>query len=253
MKNFAKKMGYATDQNGIMNRYLREKQGWDIHLSNTKQFIINSIENAKRGSVLVMGSGWWLDVPVDELTQHFDTVTLVDIVHPPQIVHKAKKYTNLQLIETDLNAGLLQQIYELKHITESELMSVVPNASQMPFDTHNFDFVVSVNLLNQLDTLIVEFIEKKGQWKTESILQFRKRIQDFHLSLLPAAKSCLITDCEEYTAESVDLYQKGNFSTKPLIYTQLPSASSEWEWYFDTQKTYYTNKITILKVRAFRF
>ena len=36
------KMDYFSDQQGIIRRYQREKEGWDIHLNNSKQFILES-------------------------------------------------------------------------------------------------------------------------------------------------------------------------------------------------------------------
>ncbi|MDX9697808.1 MAG: hypothetical protein RBT49_18595, partial [Bacteroidales bacterium] len=70
------KMQYTSDQQGIIKRYLREKEGWDIHISKTKQAVLQSSNTKKKGKVLVLGSGWLLDCPINELSQNFDEVIL---------------------------------------------------------------------------------------------------------------------------------------------------------------------------------
>ncbi len=34
-----RRMGFIRDQEGIMNRYLRERSNWDRHLQHTRSFI----------------------------------------------------------------------------------------------------------------------------------------------------------------------------------------------------------------------
>ena len=66
-----KKFGFFKDQNGIINRYLREKEAWQAHLSNTRDFIINSSMNKDNSKAVILGSGWLLDIPVDELSKKY--------------------------------------------------------------------------------------------------------------------------------------------------------------------------------------
>ena len=64
-----RKFGFKKDQNGIINRYLREKGSWKTHLSNTKKFITDFTKNKAKNSCVVLGSGWLLDVPIEYLTR----------------------------------------------------------------------------------------------------------------------------------------------------------------------------------------
>ena len=82
-------MSFTGDQNGIIDRYFKEKEGWRSHLEKSKQYIINFIED-KSGTLAVFGSGWLLDLPIEELSRKFNTIYLVDIIQPPQIKHLLK-------------------------------------------------------------------------------------------------------------------------------------------------------------------
>jgi len=100
-----RRMGFLRDQEGIMNRYLREKGNWDPHLNHSKEFILRCFRDDRIQTVAVLGSGWLLDVPLDEMAKRFSTIYLVDIRHPPQIRKKVEPMSRVRLIEADLTGG----------------------------------------------------------------------------------------------------------------------------------------------------
>jgi len=85
-----RKMGYFKDQEGIARRYISEKSNGDNHLTNTKKFIFNCLEENRSKKVSILGSGWLLDIPVEYLLKNFKEVVFYDIRHPRQILHKFK-------------------------------------------------------------------------------------------------------------------------------------------------------------------
>ena len=97
-KRTIRKMKFISDQEGIMNRYLREKDHWDLHLNRTKKFILDSFIKKERRSVAVLGSGWLLDLPLNELVNRFEKILLVDINHPAQIRNKVRSYNNVEVV-----------------------------------------------------------------------------------------------------------------------------------------------------------
>ena len=197
-----KEMGYSSDQDGIIDRYLRENQNWKEHLENTKKFIIDAAETKRKNTAVVIGSGWWLDVPVESLSQMFSVVYLVDIRHPQQIRHKAKKTSNIQLIETDCS-GFVEEVYNL--VKNQKANASQPDLEKLMPTNFNFglpssispDFIVSVNILNQLNILICDYLKRKMKYSAEELFSFAQRIQRVHLENLIPSKSCLITDYEE--------------------------------------------------------
>jgi hypothetical protein len=252
-KKIIRKFGYLKDQDGIMNRYLREAEGWATHLNNTKDFIVNSASEKGKFKAVIMGSGWLLDVPFSELSQIFKEVILVDIKHPVQIVHKLKDYPNIKFIETDIT-GLVEPVFQTlkKNIKNKEIISLTAIIPQYDLAFFNeilqADFVVSVNLLNQLDILLCDYILLSKQFNDNEIKAFRKYVQTKHLELLPKGKSVLITDYEELNID--DKHQIIN--RKQLLYVDLSPhiIRSKWTWDFDSQKTYHKNLQTVFKVMA---
>jgi len=251
MNKNIRKFGFKTDQQGIINRYIRESEQWQEHLVNTKNYIIESAKLKNKENCFVIGSGWLLDVPIDELSMLFKKVTLIDIVHPRQITHKIKKYKNVETIEIDIT-GFVEPVYYFMKKTKKQklkLSSVKQIYSELCINKlKNADFVISVNILNQLDILICDYIKRYNIYTDTEIDQFRKTIQQNHLDILPVSKSCLITDYKE-----VNLNEKMEIiNSNSLIYVDLPEnkKTKKWQWNFDMSKTYQKNAKTIFKVKA---
>jgi hypothetical protein len=250
-QNIHRKFGFFKDQKGIINRYLRENVAWEPHLANTKEFIIGSSKDKGKSKAVVLGSGWLLDIPFKELSQMYEKLIFVDIKHPRQIVHKLRKYHNIKLIETDIT-GLAIPVYEelrkyLKNKNKPILNAISPlYDDNFKVALQNADFIVSVNLLNQLDILICDYINKTKLYDENEINLFRKYIQSNHLSLLPKSKSTLITDYEELN------YDKLNqpVNRKKLLHVTIPDnlKLQRWNWDFDSQRTFHKEYKTVFRV-----
>jgi len=109
--------------------------------------------------------------------------------------------------------------------------------------------IVSLNILNQLDILLVDYIREHAQCKEEDIISLRKTLQESHIQMLSEHPFVLITDFREILINT-DGRVAGE---KDLIFTELPSGclEQEWEWEFDTHHLYYANANTMMKVKAF--
>ncbi len=262
---YIKAIGFKHDQQGIVRRYMRERNHWDTHLNNCKRFIIKAASQKQKQNVMVLGSGWLLDVPVNQLVNQFNKVYLVDIIHPPQIKHKIKNFANVQLIEADITGGAVNNLYNFvkkhrKHKTQNASPikpdNIVPqiNLQNLCFaglPEYEMDFVVSLNLLNQLDILLVDYIKKYNCFSQSDIIQLKKQIQQQHLAGLPENKTCLITDYEELNYSVSDkLLQK-----KTLVHVALPKAKQkeQWQWHFDSKQYYHHNAKTVFNVIAIDF
>ena len=114
----------------------------------------------------------------------------------------------------------------------------------------NPSYVVSVNLLNQLDILLIDYLIQYFDYSDQELKEFRNYIQKNHINSLPISKSCLITDHTEksYTLENSFL-KKTN-----LLFTDLPysATKNEWEWGFDMNGYYKKDTKTIFEVIAIR-
>ncbi len=250
-RRILRKFGFKKDQSGIISRYVRENGAWDSHLQLTKQYILKSAKSKDKKTAVILGSGWLLDVPTVELAQLFDRIVLVDIFHPRQIEHKLRKQKNIEFLSSDIT-GLAQPIYELLKKRKKEtikLSEIKPVYDKSFTECMNVaDFVVSVNILNQLDILLCDYIEKLGIYEQEEINEFRTYVQSLHIGLLPPKKSVIITDHEEINLNDNDKI----INRKNLIHTDLlpQNNATKWQWKFDQSKTYHNHCKTFFKVIA---
>jgi hypothetical protein len=249
-KKMVRKMKFISDQEGIMNRYLREEDNWSTHLKNTKHFILDSLQEKEIKSVAILGSGWLLDLPLKELSERFKKILLVDVYHPPQIIKKVDKYKNVTLFETDLTGGGIKYCWDLRkqkdeHFSKYILDEFKAKKPNFPFSPDAF---ISLNILNQLDILLVDYLSKKNGGISEiEFTRFRKNIQQFHLDWITKKPGCLISDMAELNSEP-----KSQQSEKKLVHVNLPKAKrkEEWTWDFDLSKKYRKGTETRMNVTA---
>ena len=202
----ARKLGFLKDQDGIIKRYINEEGAWNHHLIKCKNYIVKSAQKKSKHQCAVLGSGWLLDTPIEFLSNNFNDVYFFDINHPEQIKNKLKKFPNIYWIEEDLTGGLILKVYNEKKLLISDKTKWLNNLKlNNKFLYADFDYVISLNILNQLDILIIDFIKKLKALTDQEISLIRKLIQDNHLNSLPVGKTCLITDAEELSiTEKID-------------------------------------------------
>lgn len=236
------------DQEGIFRRYLREKAHWDVHLDNTRKYLLNHLTGRNATTLALLGSGWLLDVPVNELTRRYRMIYLIDLRHPAQVLKKYQSHNRLTFITADITGGAadaIEQVLRGKttvqdiNFNAENLLNALPETP---------DEWASVNTLNQLDILLVNQLEQQGGHSTEELFDLRRRIQSNHLQFLSKRKSVLITDYKEQQLNDKGIVE----AEKPLVHTSIPEgkAHSEWLWMFDTQKTYHRKRQTQFKVIA---
>lgn len=245
-----RKMDYHSDQQGIMRRYMREKNGWDLHLEKSKKFILKSAITKSKGKVLVLGSGWLLDCPIEELSKEFNEVILADIYHPNQIIKKTSSLNNIHFLNTDITGGLIEFIYKnIKPGKKYFLNSLTNELKSISFKIPNdIDFVISLNILSQLSIIIVDYLKTLSVFKEGELREIAATIQQSHIDILPKNKTCLICDYEE------ELYDEENrfIGSNPLVFSDMPHGNftEKWLWKFDTSMTYRDDLKTYFNVIA---
>ncbi len=244
-------MGYFGDQSGIEKRYLREQQHWDKHLYNTRQYALESAKGKNRQSAVVLGSGWLLDVPVEELSKLFEKVTLIDIRHPKAVKKRIQVMENVELQVCDISGFAATTYQYMKLYRNKKNRPPVDSIQAQPsLNLDAYDFVFSCNILSQLDILLMEYLERFFTLTDEEMLAFRKKIQHHHISLLPRNRSCIVVDYEEITYS----HTGEEISRRPLVFHEITKNpnTKEWIWEFDTHMTYYEGKKTYFKVMGIK-
>lgn len=230
-KRILRKMGYLKDQKGILERYLLEADHWEPHLAKTRNEVKSFVDITQPSEIIVMGSGWLLDFPLEEVYETCRNIFLLDIFHPPQIKKKVEKFPGVQCIPADLTGGMIDKAYKT-----GKLPSIENFNSKMEVPQKSGRVVVSLNVLNQLDILLVDAVKRKDHISPEEINTFRQFIQKAHIEVIAAFPSCLITDITELLINR----EGEEIERKDLIFTDLPEVSGQnsWIWAFDNHFSY---------------
>lgn len=242
-------MGYSVDQEGIMTRYINEEGGWDSHLKNSKQYILDFVARKSPEKIGILGSGWLLDVPLEELQAKVNEIFLYDIRHPRQIMHRYRNNKKIHFVQADITGGGIENTFTLLKNSNARPEALLEIPMQGFTPKESIDSVVSLNLLCQLDILILEYLRNFPVFaKSDIIPAFRKKIQESHMQTIANYNACLISDYEELIYDRID----NLIETHQLLFSDFPESKNakEWIWQFDTQMTYYPNRKTFFKVRA---
>lgn len=232
-----------------MRRYLREEGGWNPHLERSKQFIIDHLNDIQPQSVCILGSGWLLDVPMEELLSACSQLVLVDIAHPAQIRHRYKDNPKVKFETADMS-GIAEYLLNTpqKQLNYFEVIKHITHHETAMF---RGDMVVSLNLLSQINDYPVSYLTPKLGLNQAQRAEISQLMQQRHIDALPRGCSLLISDYEEeYRDEDSVL-----IGAAPTVFVHTPTSEQvrEWDWAFDTHFTYREDCHTTLKVRAIRF
>jgi len=242
-----RKMGFFDDQSGIIRRYYREREHWDTHLTNTRQFVLEAMQGKNCKSAAVLGSGWLLDVPVDEMSRYFEKLYLFDIRHPATVKKQFKHLGNIVLHICDISCfarPVYQYAKQYRNCKKRPPISEIH--PQTILDLNGFDFVFSCNILNQLDILLIDYLSQFFELCYEETVVFRSIVQQLHIDMLPGNRSCMVADYEEITFSP----EGKEISRKTSIYHPIVQCQDarRWTWKFDTKMTYCKDKMIFFEV-----
>lgn len=219
-------------QLGIYNRYLCEEGGWEYHLRCSRQRVLEFTERNSLQSLTILGSGWLLDVPLDELVSACQRVILIDRYHPRQSVDFTRRYGNVELLEFDVTGGL-EWVVPSRNNWQAYLERI---KNLKPPTLPSTNGVVSLNLLSQLAMPIQEHYANRIPEAVYA--EAATMLENQHAALLSRyAHWMLITDTEERHC----LISSGSKlpSVKTVI-SELPPLQNRksWEWAFDSKGRY---------------
>jgi hypothetical protein len=226
------RMGYYNYQNGLIYRHLNQEGAWENHLKRCRQFIIRALDFYKPERITVLGSGWLLDFPLAEIIERIQSISLIDIVHPPDVINQLANFKNVEVIEQDITGGLIEEVWQKSRnysfLKRSQMIRNILIPEYKPHDDPGM--VISLNILTQLESLLVGFIKRRSRTNDEELKLFRVEIQKQHINFLMKHPSVLITDIAEIITS-----RTGSVETIPTMITDRPPCRicEEWTWNFD--------------------
>lgn len=222
VKPEAKSFGHLYEAIALGAREKRCQEFWKSHRSESKKLILKVVNTLKeKKSLLILGSGPLHEIPIDELSQTFETITLVDIVHMRETKKKYQHLHNLIFLEHDIT--------EMESIIaqDKKVFNKVPTA----FLNNHYSFVISANILSQLAYHLRDFLEKNASLPqaSEDLDQFSHQISLDHFTYLTKFNCpvLLITDIETLFK---DKEGKTIEIQTPYLNINFPAPVAGWIW-----------------------
>lgn len=239
----ARAFGHLYESISLLAREKRCQKFWLPHRTQCKNFILKAAKSCKKhDAILILGSGPLHEIPLNELSEMYERVDLVDVVHLSETKNKYSHLANVHFIEADVTE------LESEIRREKIIINKVPSA----FLTGNYSLVVSANLLSQLPYHLRSFLLKKASQKIteEQLDNFCYQVSLDHYQYLAKFRCpvVLITDTESHyigkKEETIDVQT-------PYINFTLPVPHEQWWWNLAPRPEFSKDYSVKMKVSAF--
>jgi hypothetical protein len=204
---------------GLWSRARRCAKAWALHEDNCQKFIASEIATMRqKRTAVILGSGLLRDVPIEQIAREFDTVVLIDLVHPTAAktrIRSAKLKRKLVFINRDIGEG--------ERCFAGEAFEAMAFLRDVPF----LDLVISANLLSQMGIAAQAQLEASG--RENEVHKLVPQIINGHLDRLSAlpCKALLLTDI---AYDTLDKHGAIIESHDLLFGIEPPKADKSWQW-----------------------
>ena len=242
-------MGYYNYQQGLINNFLVQENGWLSHQMKCRNFILKAVEYHKPEKITVLGSGWLMELPLVEMAEKTSEICLIDIIHPPEVISQVSTLRKVRLIEEDISGGLIEIVW--KAAGNRTFLNKLPSLDGLTIPEYRPSedpgMVVSLNVLTQIEELPLNLLKKKSRADENEFFQFRRSIQENHLKFMKLYKSVIITDTSELISRP-----GGKKEKVPTILIELPGGiiREEWQWDADLKGRDYNLRHSAFEVKA---
>ena len=220
----ARQLGFARDLAAYKARWERNASAWQPHLLASRECALEAASRTQdRGLALVLGSGWCLDVPLEELSGQFETVVLADAAHPLEVRRRAERLGNVRLVGCDLT-GCLGAVAACARTGRGQ--AVRPNFPDLPLEGGP-GLTVSANTLSFLPLIPMERLWRTSKFDDAELEALARAMVESHLAwldTLPGVR-CLIADRAWLAMDGQD-----TLVSDPLHGVTPPPPDRRWEW-----------------------
>lgn len=144
----------VRDAVALRARARRCRAAWAEHEARTRAAIDHAIDGVSaRRTAVVLGSGLLRDVPIDRLSNMFNKVVLVDIVHLPTVRLQVllRRYPNVFFMTRDISGyDRLAEQSRIKLATGQDDLGVRLDPLGFLRKIDELDLVISANVLSQI-------------------------------------------------------------------------------------------------------
>ncbi|MGZ3797388.1 MAG: hypothetical protein ACXVB1_13530 [Pseudobdellovibrionaceae bacterium] len=172
----AKEWGYIYQNVSLKFRSRRCCKAWQSHIEASCRLIRDHLEKIQPKTIMIIGSGLLLEIPLDELLAKTEKIYLVDLVHSPEIRKLATENRKIELVEKDIS-GLLGILK--KGLGPFQIRSI-PWSHLPEWNLPSVDWVISANLMSQIPLMISESLPMSPEVYTK----FARMVRDQHIDRL---------------------------------------------------------------------
>ena len=224
-----RKYGYLQRLIALEFRYARNKTAWAPHVEKCHHMITKAADLVPQaGTAVVIGSGLWIEIPIQALAERFDRVFLVDMFHMPEVVRRAKRYFNVKLLTGDVT-GIFAMMKDNKYPGPLH----PPPPARIPH-LGDADLIVSCNCLTQLAGPFNDMFRKIRGYGDKDCDTLAGQVMEAHLEALAMhAKglALLITDTERFAMQGDKIVARTDLlKGVRLPPTARPIHNEEWDW-----------------------
>ena len=224
---FIRRMGYLNEAIEMRGRARLHAAAWQLHLDNTRRFILSAAEKCRnRNKAVILGSGLLLDVPLAKISSMFREVVLMDVVCLPDAGKQIGQYSNVRFIEYDVT-GIAEDLFRKGQRGLPELPESGPS---LPAVARDAGLVVSLNILSQLWVVPRAYASQRTRGLDEyAVDEWCGRIVAAHYALLRSLSCdvCLVADHEFVKRDSEGMVVSRGSTVYGL---ELPRPDASWTW-----------------------
>ncbi len=224
---YLRNMGYLSETIDMRKRARGNRAAWQPHLDATAKFVLASAECCpKKGTVVILGSGLLLDLPIEELSQQFQHVILKDVICLPEVRKQIRHFSNITFRESDAT-GIAETLYRNGLQGIHELPKPV---SVRPQDEQAADLIVSLNILSQLWIVPRAYVGQHLRGlPPDQVDEWCSRITEAHYNSVRALSGsvCLVADHAFIKRDRTDRILCKGSTIGTLL---LPEPDTSWTW-----------------------
>lgn len=241
-KREARRLGYLYETIALKQRYRRRKENWRDHIAKCHYhtlFAADQLGGAGQ-SILILGSGLLLEIPMNELLQRFDRIVLADFVHSREVRSRWGKHPKVKIVEVDL-LGIASSLLRWDG-------GKLPLIQTPDLAKYHADFILSANCLSQLALKPRQYLEKSVP--AEMLDAYSEKISAAHLASIKRTGTphLVIADFETRVVE-----ENGEVIEKSSPFFDLESLKQidSWTWNLAPKGEIYKNRSVEMSAGAF--